>query len=152
MTAQTPNRRETIQDSALLLVEDDRDSRVMFAEFAKDCGFSQVHVACNGEQALEVLRSKPIDLVITDLHMPCVDGVTLIASIRKTTEPYQGRDMGIIAMTADGRKETVIKAIKSGADSYLLKPVSPQAFRERAGLTCQLAHSRRQPADDAFLL
>jgi DNA-binding response OmpR family regulator len=80
-----------------------------------------VEIASNGEEALKVIEEKNIDLLITDLHMPKVDGLELINYIRNEKK----KDIPIIMLTRVGVEETVLKAFELGADDYITKPFSP---------------------------
>jgi CheY-like chemotaxis protein len=79
--------------------------------------------ACDGFEALEKLALHPdIRLVISDLNMPNMDGIELIASIR---ENPQYRDLPIIMLTTEGSSENRRMAFDAGADLYLVKPSPP---------------------------
>ncbi len=117
----------------LLIVEDDDAMRELLVEEMTDAGF-RVVAADGGTAGIERAKQGDIDLVITDLRMPDLDGFDLIRDIRATDRPPH-----IVMITAFGSIETAIKAVKLGAYDYITKPfeieelvlVSDKAIRER---------------------
>jgi len=103
----------------VILVADDSPTIRKFVSISlKVKGYEIIQVA-DGMQALEVLPSEPVDLVITDLNMPNVDGFELIKTIR-SNEDY--RELPIIILSSLSGNEEIEKGIQCGANSYLLKP------------------------------
>lgn len=102
----------------VLIVEDD----LMLAEIHKEFvdkvnGYSVVSVVHNGDEALKLIKSLKIDLIILDVYMPRVDGFTLLETIRK-----EAIDMDCILVTAAKRSDQVDYAFRLGAVDYLVKP------------------------------
>ena len=83
------------------------------------CGFSEVQTALNGREALEALRNRDVDLVVTDIKMPEISGLDLIDIIRRT----DGGSTEIIVISGYNDFKFAQQAIKHGVKSYLLKPV-----------------------------
>ena len=77
--------------------------------------------ADNGEQALEVLKNHPVDIILMDLRMPGMDGIETTHVIRNTNTGYQ--DIPIIAVTADANSHTNAECMAAGANLFLTKPV-----------------------------
>jgi two-component system chemotaxis response regulator CheY len=103
----------------VILVADDSPTIRKFVSISlKVKGFEIIQVA-DGMQALEVLPSDQIDLVITDLNMPNVDGFELIETIR-SNDDY--KDLPIIILSSLSAIEDIERGIQCGADAYLLKP------------------------------
>lgn len=121
----------------VLLVDDDHEFREEFCDFL--CDYNVVE-ASNGEEALEILsRPNEIDVVILDVVMPGISGTEVLKIIK---EKYP--DLGVIILTGQGTKKTVIEALKGRADDYIEKPVDipkTQAIIER------LLSQRIQPVD-----
>ena len=67
----------------LLLVDDDEGIRDLLRSFVEAIGHESLQ-ACNGEEALGLLRAEPVDVVVTDLHMPVMDGWTFAKSVKET--------------------------------------------------------------------
>ena len=112
--------------SRILIVEDDPAQRRILEELVKRFGFESI-AADGGIKGLEVLNGPnggSIELVILDLMMPGMDGLEFI-------EKMQGirGDLPVIVQTAQGSIETVIKAMRAGADDFVVKPVSPERLK-----------------------
>ncbi|EMC93177.1 hypothetical protein BAUCODRAFT_230062 [Baudoinia panamericana UAMH 10762] len=107
----------------LLLAEDNQiNSRVMLRTL-KSLGFVSVDPAMDGMQALSMVKQesisiKPYDLVLMDINMPLIDGVTCTVEIRKA-----GIDVPIVAMTANALKGQAEAYLAKGMDDYITKPV-----------------------------
>ncbi|ACY15804.1 sigma-54-dependent transcriptional regulator [Haliangium ochraceum] len=118
----------------VLVVEDDDAMRDVLQEELGDAGF-RVQVAAGARAGIEQVRAGPVDMVITDLRMPDLDGFDLIRDINATDSPPP-----IIMVTAFGSIDTAIKAVKLGAHDYITKPfeidelvlVIDKALAERA--------------------
>jgi DNA-binding NtrC family response regulator len=112
--------------SRILIVEDDPAQRRILEELVKRFGFESI-AADGGIKGIEALNSPnggSIELVILDLVMPGMDGLEFI-------EKMQGirGDLPVIVQTAQGSIETVIKAMRAGADDFVVKPVSPERLK-----------------------
>ncbi len=107
-----------------VLVADDEPNlrRVLSAQLSRD-GF-EVHVAEDGEQALKVLADHHIDVVITDLRMPKLDGMELL---KRIVADYA--DIPVIMITAHGTVHTAVEALKVGAFDYVTKPFDRAEFQ-----------------------
>lgn len=86
-------------------------------------GCEQYHIlsAYNGLEALRLLDEHPVDLILTDIHMPFMDGLSLIEHLR-AGERY--RDLPIVIISASPRTETSIEALEKGATAYISQPFS----------------------------
>ena len=101
-----------------MLLDDSPTIRKFVSISLKVNGYEIIQVA-DGMEALEVLPSGRIDLVITDLNMPNIDGFELIKTIR-SNEDY--KEIPIIILSSLSGSEEIEKGIQSGANAYLLKP------------------------------
>jgi two-component system NtrC family response regulator len=104
----------------LLVVDDEQGTREGLSEILKEDGY-EVDAAADGKEALEMLRAKGHDVIISDLKMPKVDGMELLEKALET-DP----DVGFILMTAFGTIKTAVDAMKHGAADYLVKPVDTE--------------------------
>ena len=102
--------------ATVLIVEDNDAMRDLLEEELTDAGHN-VLAAPDGHAGLERVRAEPVDVVITDLRMPGLDGFDLIRDIKATAESPH-----VIMITAFGSIETAIKAVKLGAYDYITKP------------------------------
>src|SRR6185295_8546716 len=97
--------------------------KILSAQLSRD-GYD-VLTAEDGEQGLEILREHHIDLVVTDLKMPKVDGMTLLREALK-----EQADLPIVMITAHGTVDTAVEALKLGAFDYLTKPFDKDEVRQ----------------------
>lgn len=109
----------------ILLAEDDPNLGVLIQEFLNAKGFS-VHLAINGELALEAFLSERWNLCIFDVMMPLMDGFTLAREVRKTNKAVP-----IIFLTAKTMRDDAIEGFKAGADDYITKPFSMEELQMR---------------------
>jgi nitrogen regulation protein NR(I) len=127
----------------VLIVDDELNLRkVLSAQLSRD-GYD-VLSAEDGEQGLKLLAENHIDIVITDLKMPKVDGMTLL---RRALEEVPG--LPIVMITAHGTVDTAVEALKLGAFDYLTKPFDWDEVRQivaKALKTRQLAEADASPA------
>ncbi len=120
----------------VLIVDDEPNLRkILAAQLSRD-GY-EVMLAEDGEQGLAMLREHHIDLVVTDLKMPKVDGMTLLREALR-----ESPDLPIVMITAHGTVDTAVEALKLGAFDYLTKPFDKDEVRQvvsKALKTRQLA-------------
>ena len=110
--------------STLLIVEDNQEFRLYLArEFADEYN---VFLAVNGKMALELLRAQRIDLVISDIMMPVMDGCELCNEIKTNPEFSH---IPVILLTAAVGTDTRIETLKAGADGYIEKPFPIELLR-----------------------
>ncbi len=130
----------------VLIVDDEPNLRkILAAQLSRD-GYD-VLLAEDGEQGLQILRDHHIDLVVTDLRMPKVDGMTLLREALR-----EDPELPIVMITAHGTIDTAVEALKTGAFDYLTKPFDKDEVRQivaKALKTRQLAgeEASQSPAD-----
>ena len=100
----------------ILITDDDGDLRELLTEAVKNWGY-EVSVAKDGEEALRKLRMERYDIVITDLMMPGMDGLTLLKKVKELD-----KEILVIIITGYATIETAVKAIETGAYDYIAKP------------------------------
>ena len=111
----------------VLLVDDDpavRDGLPILVDWRAH-GFEVAATAENGQKALELLQAYPFDLVITDVRMPVMDGITLVRQVHKLPRPP-----AMVILSAFSDFAVAQSAMRYGAKGYLLKPVSEAALIE----------------------
>jgi ATP-dependent Lon protease len=108
----------------LLVVDDEEIARSNLEHVLKKEGYA-VQTAANGLEALELLRSWSFDLIVTDLKMDKMDGMTLLAEARRLSPSTQ-----IIIVTGYATVNSAVEAMRTGAAHYLTKPISLDALRE----------------------
>lgn len=100
----------------ILAVDDEPNMRRLLEISLRQAGYKAV-VAADGKQALQVIKSQTIDLVVSDLHMPSMNGLELLRAIRQDNE-----SLPFIMVTAQGEIKTAVEAMKLGASDYILRP------------------------------
>ncbi|MFR9524364.1 MAG: two-component regulator propeller domain-containing protein [Rikenellaceae bacterium] len=129
----------SLKDSSiqLLLVEDNEDLLdVMESNISK---LYNVITATNGEEALKIIEQETIDLVVSDVMMPIMDGYELSQAI-KSNSAYN--HIPVILLTAKCSQADVVKGYDSGADSYITKPFSINVLQSRINNLLQLRANR----------
>jgi two-component system alkaline phosphatase synthesis response regulator PhoP len=112
------------EDAFILVVDDEGAIRYSISKTLQRVGY-QVHTASSGEEALEMLQRQEYDVVLTDIRMPGLSGVELLARIKE-----QAPDSVVILLTGYGSMETAIESLRLGAHDYLRKPSSSQEIRD----------------------
>ena len=100
----------------ILIVDDEKNYLLVLSEVLQDEGY-EVLAARDGHEALEIQKSSDLDLILTDMKMPAMDGIELLENI-KALDP----DLPVIMMTAHGTIDKAVEAMQKGAYSYILKP------------------------------
>ncbi len=103
-----------------LIVDDSASMRQLVSSTIKDAGY-EVLVAENGKDALSVLNSEKVDMVITDLNMPDMDGIELIKKLRSLPD-YKFAP--IVMLTTEAQESKKQEGRKSGASGWIVKPFS----------------------------
>ncbi len=110
----------------IVIVDDDAGGRQAMARALVRVGY-QVHPFADGLEALAFLREHPdVELIVTDLKMPGIDGLEVLRRAREFVA-----DVGVLMITAFGSVETAVGAMKYGAEDYLEKPVNLEVLRGR---------------------
>ena len=117
-------------DAALLVVDDIEDNRFALSRRLARQGYLNVTTAADGRQALELLNSKPFDLVLLDIMMPTVNGYEVLAQMKASSSL---RHIPVIMISAVDEIDSVIRCIELGAEDYLPKPFNPTLLRARVG-------------------
>lgn len=100
----------------ILAVDDEPNMRRLLEIMLKQSGHQAI-VATNGKEALEILQKEGADLVVSDLHMPGMDGLGLLKGMREADI-----DTPVIIVTAHGEIDSAVNAMKLGASDYILRP------------------------------
>ncbi len=109
--------------SNILIVDDEQSYRQLLS-LVFESGGHTIHTASNGREALAVLQREPVDVVISDVRMPDMDGIEMLSAVRET-QP----DLGVILMTAFASVETAREAFKLGADDFIQKPFDVEELK-----------------------
>ncbi|MEU8662192.1 response regulator [Actinoplanes philippinensis] len=122
----------------LLIVDDNADMRDYLVRLLGTTW--TVTVAADGQQALDLARQSPPDLILADVMMPRMDGFTLLREVR-ADETIAATP--VVLLTARAGEETAIEGLLAGADDYVVKPFAARELVARVDAQLQLARSRR---------
>lgn len=111
----------------ILIVEDDEFNQQIMEKALKNIGYQSV-VANHGEEALALLDTRAVSLILMDIQMPVMDGFTCTEAIRKRDDPIS--EIPIIAVTANLMDADKERCLKAGMNAYLSKPVNLQILRK----------------------
>lgn len=120
------------QEYSILVVEDDREIRQGIEIYLRNQGY-QVFQAANGQEGLEVIRSRELHLVILDVMMPVMDGITMLMKTRDL-----GYEFPVLMLSAKSEEVDKIMGLNMGADDYISKPFTPLELLARVN-----SHLRR---------
>ncbi|WP_280156353.1 fused response regulator/phosphatase [Piscinibacter sp. XHJ-5] len=116
--------------AALLVVDDNEDNRYTLTRRLSREGYANIVTANDGRQALEVLRSQRVDLVLLDIAMPELNGYQVLEQMKEDAALH---DIPVIMISAVDELDSVIRCIELGAEDYLAKPFNPTLLRARVG-------------------
>jgi two-component system chemotaxis response regulator CheY len=115
--------------SIKILIADDTDFiRKSVISTLEEIGFTNVSEAKDGVQALSELKKSKYDLLISDLNMPHLDGISLIRMIRSDPEL---KDIMIIVLTAESEKEHILAVKEIGINDYIVKPFTASVLEKK---------------------
>lgn len=102
----------------IVIADDEKNTRegLRWALERKDLA---ILLAADGEEAIEIIRSQNVDILLTDLKMPKIDGLELLSLVRKESPETE-----VVMLTGHGTVESAVDAMKSGASDYLIKPIN----------------------------
>ncbi len=131
-----------ISDISILIAEDEKQLLNSMVEYL-ELFFEYVYTAEDGLTAYELYEKKRPDIIISDIHMPHLDGLSMIEKIRK-----KDRETKIIITTAHSEKEKLMQAIELHLVKYLVKPIQSDELKE---LLLSLVNELRQKKDRVYL-
>ena len=112
----------------VLVVDDFATMRRIVKGVLKQLGFTDIIEAEDGSLALEELKKEKVGLIVSDWNMPNMTGLDLLKAVRGDDNL---RGIPFIMVTAEGQKENVVEAVKSGVSNYIVKPFTPETFSEK---------------------
>ena len=130
-------------DPVVLIVDDNGDNQFTLSMRLESCGYSNLVTADNGREALEKMRSGPVDLVLLDIMMPELDGYGVLAEMR---DDVALRDIPVVMISALEDISSVVRCIELGATDYLTKPFNPVLLKARVDNCIEKSRYRAQEA------
>lgn len=115
-----------------LVVDDSQAMRIIICGHLKKLGFSRFREAANGKEALNVLAEPGCpELAVVDWNMPVMNGLDLVGELRKR---HRYDAMHILVVTSEVEATQVFRAIRAGANEYLMKPFAADALQQKLRL------------------
>jgi len=114
----------------ILVVDDFSTMRRIVRNLLVELGFSNplIQEADDGQNAIEMLRKTPVDLVVTDWNMPNMTGIELLRAIR--AEPAM-KGLPVLMVTAENNRDQIIAAAQAGVNGYIVKPFTAITLQEK---------------------
>lgn len=116
------------KENRILIVDEFESMRGIIRQMLVESGFRNIAVADDGVTALPLLRAGGIGLMITERHMPRMDGLALVRAVR--ADPGLRR-LPVLMLTTEAKREQIVQAVDVGVTDYLLKPFSAEALRAK---------------------
>ena len=120
----------------VMVVDDAALVRLFYRETLRKAGFI-VDEALNGLEALEKVLSEAPDLLIVDVNMPQMDGITFVKTLRRQERPVAG--IPVLITSTEAAPQDFAAAREAGANSYLVKPIEPDRLLAFAAMMCGVA-------------
>jgi two-component system chemotaxis response regulator CheY len=113
-----------------LVVDDFVTMRRVVRSFLREIGFAEHDIVeeANGTAALERLRAEAVDVVVTDIEMPTLGGFELLSAIKRDARL---RHLPVLMVTAEARKDEILRCTQAGATGYLVKPFTRATLEEK---------------------
>ncbi|MDJ0833276.1 MAG: chemotaxis response regulator CheY [Gammaproteobacteria bacterium] len=112
----------------ILIVDDFSTMRRIVKNLLHDLGFSNTSEADDGQTALPMLKTGKFDFLVTDWNMPGMDGLTLLKKVR---EDDALKDMPVLMVTAEAKREQIVVAAQAGVNGYIVKPFTAATLKEK---------------------
>jgi two-component system chemotaxis response regulator CheY len=118
----------TQNDMKFLIVDDFSTMRRIVRGLLKEIGYNNAEEAEDGAVALQMLKNMKFDFVVSDINMPNMNGFELLAAIKKEDSL---KHLPVLMVTAEARKEDIVRAAQEGAAGYIVKPFTKATLEEK---------------------
>ncbi|AHG40255.1 Chemotaxis protein CheY [Pseudomonas tremae] len=112
----------------ILIVDDFSTMRRIIKNLLRDLGFTNTSEADDGLTALPMLQSGAFDFLVTDWNMPGMSGIDLLRQVRADDRL---KNLPVLMVTAEAKREQIIEAAQAGVNGYVVKPFTAQALKEK---------------------
>ena len=113
-------------DIPILVVDDYKTMRSIVRSLLSQLGFNNVLEASDGVRALEILKSQPISLILSDWNMQPMNGYEFLCEVRKVN-----KKIPVVMVTAENTQENFKKALEAGVTNYILKPFTGDTLKKK---------------------
>lgn len=118
----------TATDLKFLIVDDFSTMRRIVRGLLKEIGYNNAEEAEDGAVALQMLQNSHFDFVVSDINMPNMNGFELLSAIKKDDKL---KHLPVLMVTAEARKEDIVRAAQDGAAGYIVKPFTKATLEEK---------------------
>lgn len=118
----------TATDLKFLIVDDFSTMRRIVRGLLKEIGYNNAEEAEDGAVALQMLQNGNFDFVVSDINMPNMNGFDLLSAIKKDDKL---KHLPVLMVTAEARKEDIVRAAQDGAAGYIVKPFTKATLEEK---------------------
>lgn len=115
-------------DMKFLIVDDFSTMRRIVRGLLKEIGFNNAEEAEDGAVALSMLKNQKFDFVVSDINMPNMNGFELLAAVKADASL---KHLPVLMVTAEARKEDIVRAAQEGAAGYIVKPFTKATLEEK---------------------
>ncbi len=115
-------------DMKFLIVDDFSTMRRIVRGLLKEIGYINAEEAEDGAVALKLLQNGKFDFVVSDINMPVMNGFELLAAVKADDNL---KHLPVLMVTAEARKEDIVRAAKDGAAGYIVKPFTKATLEEK---------------------
>ena len=115
-------------DLKFLIVDDFSTMRRIVRGLLKEIGYHNAEEAEDGSVALQMLKAAKYDFVVSDINMPVMNGFELLAAVKADDTL---KHLPVLMVTAEARKEDIVRAAKDGAAGYIVKPFTKATLEEK---------------------
>lgn len=112
----------------VLVVDDASSMRHIVRNLLRELGIRHIREAENGQIALDKLKVKKADFVVSDWNMPVMNGIDLLRAIRADQALRSTR---VLMVTAEANQENIVEAVQAGVNNYIVKPFNAQTLQEK---------------------
>ena len=123
-----------INDMKFLIVDDFSTMRRIVRGLLKEIGYNNAEEAEDGAIALHMLKNTKFDFVVSDINMPNMSGFDLLAAIKREDSL---KHLPVLMVTAEARKEDIVRAAQDGAAGYIVKPFTKATLEEKVAKIMQ---------------
>ncbi|MGS2742063.1 chemotaxis response regulator CheY [Halomonas sp. LS-001] len=116
------------KNMSFLVVDDFPTMRRIVRSLLKELGFTNVEEAEDGQDALNKLRAGKFEFIVSDWNMPNLDGLEMLKEIRQDDAL---KELPVLMVTAEAKKENIIAAAQAGANGYVVKPFTAATLEEK---------------------
>ncbi|MDK9793284.1 response regulator [Vibrio sp. D431a] len=112
----------------ILVIDDFPTMRKIIRSLLGELGYTDIDEAADGLEGLKAMRSASYDLVVSDWNMPTLNGVEMVQQMRKMPDL---KDIPVLMVTAEAKREQIIYAAQSGVNGYIVKPFTGATLKEK---------------------